>query len=169
MSKDESEDLDQRQELEKQRVESSFQCRKNYDRNPHTTTFLTLPRELRQQILLDTFDAVEPMPNISNLNASKRLGDMHDWAVVLSSADMRIRTDVSYVLSQWGKEFEQWHTLELHKVDDKLDRVGRLSERLSAMPPFGTTPPFPCILGIMMYMQHSRLLTEVNTTLGLYD
>ncbi|KAE9973809.1 hypothetical protein EG328_004214 [Venturia inaequalis] len=170
LSKDGSEHRDQRHELEKKRTKISFQCRRNHNRDLHKTTFLTLPHELRQQILLDTYDAAEPLPNLSDANLWTRHRELYEWAVTLRSAEMCLYDDIYYVLTRWFKEFGAWHDLEMQKVNDLNAKINELTESLSSVPPappIGTPLPFVNMLGILMLMERSQLLERVRRIMGL--
>lgn len=141
--------------------EPDFQCRKNHERDPKKTTFLTLPNELRQQILLDTFDAAEPLPNLSNANVWKRRVDIYNWAVKLRSADMCLHGDVFYALKQWFDEFGTWHDSELQKINELIAQVEEISEKIQTMPGGA--------VGMFLYMEYLDLLWQISQIQGQDD
>ncbi|TID18881.1 hypothetical protein E2P81_ATG05855 [Venturia nashicola] len=164
-----SEHWDQRQELEERIIHAGFQCRNNHDGDSHKTTFLTLPRELRQQILLDTFDAATPLPNLSSSNLWMRHDEIYRWAVTLRRADMCLHDDVAYVLKQWFKEFGAWHTLEVQKANELYVKIEELSKsilKVPPLPPIGTPLPLANLLGILLFFERSRLLEKVRRIMG---
>lgn len=128
---------EERREREKRRAarhEAEIKCQRSHERNPQKTTFLTLPRELRQQILLDSFDATEPLPKLSEANLAERFRDVIYWANTLTITDTCLRDDVRYVLHQWKKEVIAWHMSEMQRHQETLARLEKMSREMKALP-----------------------------------
>jgi hypothetical protein len=75
------------------------------------TTFLALPHELRQQILLQTHDLEFSIPNVSNRNLLAHPAQWKGyqnteslWVTNLKAVDEAIVGDVEYVAEKWAKE-----------------------------------------------------------------
>ncbi|KAE9987613.1 hypothetical protein EG328_002254 [Venturia inaequalis] len=60
------------------------------------TTFLTLPREIRQSILLQSLDTAAP----GDQNV-----EMRRWRATLENIDVRLAEDMEYVVRIWNKSF----------------------------------------------------------------
>ncbi|KAE9987314.1 hypothetical protein EG328_003038 [Venturia inaequalis] len=101
----------------------------------HLTTFISLPRELRQQILFYTFyDA-----HLADLNHNYEIGqspvletpNMSTWAHDLASTHPVISVDVQFVADKWNiitingwKEF--CHTKMVQSVMEACERVTKM-------------------------------------------
>lgn len=85
------------------------------------TSFLSLPHELRQQILIDSYDP---------LNCRRRLkkeGSIIEWVRCLRKAHVDIREDVSYVAKEWEVQWKQAErACTKKKLDDLVKDKGRL-------------------------------------------
>lgn len=93
----------------------------NATRTKPQTTFLSLPHELRQQILIDSYDP---------LNCRRRLkkeGSIITWVGCLRKAHVDIREDMSYVAKEWEV---QWKQAERAWTKKKLDDLVKKKRRL---------------------------------------
>lgn len=68
-----------------------------------TTSFRTLPRELRQQILLDTFDASQHLPVLNTYTKTARMDELTRWVAVLRTVDDQFTEDVNFVARKWSE------------------------------------------------------------------
>ena len=82
-------------------------------------TFLSLPRELRQAILYDSYDLYKA--GLFQSHREIRKTQAHHWANRLWEASDRLMDDVDYVLGKWYEEIDkgedEWHAymLATHK------------------------------------------------------
>lgn len=73
------------------------------------TTFLTLPGEIRQSILLQSFDPAAHMD---------RNVEMRRWRATLENVDIRLAEDMEYVAKMWNTTFGE----EFYKDPDTWKR-----------------------------------------------
>lgn len=71
------------------------------------TTFRTLPHELRQQILLQTFDTSAPFSDLSNHVRRVRLDETERWAALLRSVGYCLIGDVNFVATKWNENSQK--------------------------------------------------------------
>ncbi|KAE9973894.1 hypothetical protein EG328_004180 [Venturia inaequalis] len=96
--------------------------------NP-TMTFRTLPHELRQEILFQTFDPTTPFPDLSGHVTRARMDEMERWAAILRSVDPCLIGDVNFVAKKWNED--SWKTW-LEQRNMLLKRVRVIREKFSA-------------------------------------
>jgi hypothetical protein len=70
-------------------------------------TFLSLPRELRHNILGQTYK-FEPLDYLQWKHYTKGDVVMEDWIEVLRNVDDRLKDDVDYMEPIWKKEVRTW-------------------------------------------------------------
>ncbi|TID18722.1 hypothetical protein E2P81_ATG05704 [Venturia nashicola] len=94
---------------------------------PPATSFHTLPHELRQQILLQTFDTTSPFSDLSCHVARARVDDMERWAAILRLVNPCFIGDVDFVVGKWNEVLKEVFTKQRETY---TDRLAALKERL---------------------------------------
>lgn len=65
------------------------------------TTFLAIPREIRQRILLLTYDPDEPLTPINDDHKEKHVQTVRDWILTINLVHSKIVGDMKYVKKIW--------------------------------------------------------------------
>lgn len=92
------------------------------------TTFLTLPREIRQSILLQSLDTAAP----GDQNV-----EMRRWRATLENIDVRLAEDMEYVVRIWNKSFGEEFYKDLAMWKRSCSEVSRCKHGYARRCPYG--------------------------------